>query len=56
MSAQSGQNPVVVNKRLGDANVSITSDIRAHALPGGQKQAIGYLNRLSGGKVGAQTH
>ena len=36
---QSGQNPVVVSKRLGHANVSITSDIYAHSLPGWQKQA-----------------
>ena len=31
--------PVVVSKRLGHANVSITSDIYAHSLPGWQKQA-----------------
>ena len=36
---QSGQNPVVVSKRLGHANVSITSDIYAHSLPDWQKQA-----------------
>ncbi len=30
---------MVVSKRLGHANVSITSDIYAHALPDGQKQA-----------------
>ena len=36
---QSGQNIVVVSKRLGHANVSVTSDIYAHALPGWQKQA-----------------
>ena len=36
---QSGQNIVVVSKRLGHANVSMTSDIYAHALPGWQKQA-----------------
>ncbi len=36
---QSGQNIVVVSKRLGHSSVSITSDIYAHALPGWQKQA-----------------
>ena len=30
---------MVVSKRLGHANVSITSDIYAHSLPGWQKQA-----------------
>ena len=36
---QAGQNIVVVSKRLGHANVSITSDIYAHSLPGWQRQA-----------------
>ena len=36
---QTGENIVVVSKRLGHANVSITSDIYAHALPGWQKRA-----------------
>ena len=31
---QKGQNIVVVSKRLGHANVSVTSDIYAHSLPG----------------------
>ena len=35
---QTGQNIVVVSKRLGHANVSITSDIYAYALPGWQRQ------------------
>ena len=39
VTIQSGQNIVVVSKRLGHANVSITSDIYAHSLPGWQKQA-----------------
>ena len=39
VALQTGQNIVVVSKRLGHANVSITSDIYAHALPGRQKQA-----------------
>ena len=36
---QSGQNPVVVSKRLGHSSVSMTSDIYAHVLPGWQKDA-----------------
>ena len=36
---QSGQNIVVVSKRLGHSTVSITSDIYAHSLPGWQRQA-----------------
>ncbi len=39
VALQTGQNIVVVSKRLGHSNVSITSDIYAHALPGWQKQA-----------------
>ena len=39
VTIQSGQNIVVVSKRLGHSNVSITSDIYAHSLPGWQKQA-----------------
>ena len=38
VALQTGQNIVVVSKRLGHANVSITSDIYAHALPGWQQQ------------------
>ena len=38
VALQTGQNIVVVSKRLGYSNVSITSDIYAHALPGWQKQ------------------
>ena len=38
VTLQSGQN-VVVSERLGHANVSITTDIYAHSLPGWQKQA-----------------
>ena len=36
---QSGQNIVVVSKRLGHAQVSMTTDIYAHALPGWQREA-----------------
>ena len=39
VSLQQGTNIVVVSKRLGHANVSITSNIYAHSLPGWQKQA-----------------
>lgn len=34
-----GQNIVVVSKRLGHSNVSITSDIYAHSLSGWQRDA-----------------
>ena len=37
---QHGQNVVVVSKRLGHANVSMTTDIYAHALPGWQREAV----------------
>ena len=36
---QQGQSVVVVSKRLGHSNVSITTDVYAHALPGWQRQA-----------------
>ena len=39
VALQTGQNIVVVSKRLGHSSVSVTSDIYAHALPGWQKQA-----------------
>ena len=38
VALQSRQNIVVVSKRLGHSNVSITSDIYAHVLPGWQKE------------------
>ena len=37
VTLQMGENIVVVSKRLGHSNVSITSDIYAHSLPGWQK-------------------
>ena len=40
VALQTGQNIVVVSKRLGHSNVSITSDIYAHSLPGWQRQAV----------------
>ena len=39
VALQTGQNIVVISKRLGHSNVSITSDIYAHELPGWQKEA-----------------
>ena len=39
VALQQGTNIVVVSKRLGHANVSITSNIYAHSLPGWQKHA-----------------
>ena len=39
VALQSGQNIVVISKRLGHSNVSITSDIYSHSLPGWQKEA-----------------
>ena len=38
VALQSRQNIVVVSKRLGHSNVSITSDIYAHSLPGSQRE------------------
>ena len=39
IALQTGQNIVVISKRLGHSNVSITSDIYAHSLPGWQREA-----------------
>ena len=36
---QSGQNPVLVTKRLGHSTVSMTLDIYGHLLPGWQREA-----------------
>ena len=36
---QSGQNPVLVSKRLGHAAVSMTLDIYGHLMPGWQREA-----------------
>ena len=38
VTLQAGQNIVVVSRRLGHSNVSITSDIYAHTLPVWQRQ------------------
>ena len=51
VALQTGQNIVVVSKRLGHSNVSITSDIYAHALPGWQKQAAeAFAKATKGGE------
>ena len=40
VALQTGQNIVVMSRRLGHSNASITSDINAHSLPGWQHQAV----------------
>ena len=40
LALATGENIVDLSKRLGHANVSITSDIYAHSLPGRQKQMV----------------
>ena len=45
LALQSGQNPVVVSKRLGHSNVSITTDIYAHSLPGWQRETAEAVAR-----------
>ncbi|MFQ5873157.1 MAG: tyrosine-type recombinase/integrase [Dehalococcoidia bacterium] len=42
---QQRQSPVLVSKRLGHANVSITMDIYSHLLPGWQKDAADAFAR-----------
>ena len=39
MSLRSARNLVIVIKRLCYANVTITTDLHAHSLPGREKQA-----------------
>lgn len=47
---QSGQNVVVVSKRLGHSAVSIMTDVYAHSLPGWQKQAAeAFAAAMEGG-------
>ncbi len=46
---QAEQNVVVLSKRLGHSNVSITTDIYAHALLGWQRQAADALARAMEG-------
>ena len=47
---QAEQSVVVLGKRLGHSNVSITTDIYALALPGWQRQAAGAFARsMKGG-------
>ena len=46
---QAGQNVVVLSKRLGHANISITTDIYAHALPGWQLETADAFARAMEG-------
>ena len=50
VSLQSGQNVVIVSKRLGHASVSTTADIYAHSLPGWQKEAAEAFARTMDAK------
>ncbi len=43
---KNGENPKVVQERLGHANISITMDVYAHALPSMQKDAAAKLSSL----------
>ena len=45
VALQTGQNTVVMSKRLGHSNVSVTSDTCAHSLPGWQRQAFAAAMR-----------
>ena len=46
---ETGHNIVVVSKRLGHSNVSITSDIYAHAFPGWQRQTPAFEEAMQQG-------
>ena len=49
VALQARQNVVVVSKRLGHSNVSVTSDIYAHSLPGWQRQvAEAFTDAMEG--------
>ena len=55
VALQAGQNVVVVSKRLGHANVSITSDVYAHVLPGWQKEtAEAFADAMASGRRSEQ--
>ena len=55
VALQADQNIVVVSKRLGHSNVSITSDIYAHSLPGWQRQAAdAFAAAMEEGDTGGQ--
>ena len=50
VALQARQNIVVMSKRLGHSNVSITSDIYAHSLPAWQHQATdAFAAAMDGG-------
>ncbi len=50
VAVQALQNIVVVSKRLGHSNVSITSDVYAHSLPGRRRQAAeAFADAMDGG-------
>ena len=46
VALKSGQNPVVVSKRIGHSKVSTTMDIYAHALPGWQSETAEAVAEL----------
>jgi integrase len=52
VALQTGQDIVVISKRLGHSNVSITSDIYAHALPGWQREAAKAFESAMSDKEG----
>lgn len=43
---KNGENPKVVQERLGHANISITLDVYAHALPSMQREAADRIGAL----------
>jgi len=46
VALKSGQNPVVVSKRIGHAKVSTTTNTYAHALPGWQSETAEAVAKL----------
>ena len=54
VSLQEQQNPVVVSRRLGHANVSITMETYGHVMPGWQESlAKAFANAMDGGWSGS---
>ena len=43
---QSGQNPVLVSKRLGHSTVSMTLDVYGHLMPGWQREAANVFAQV----------